>query len=110
MGKSVFAYQFIAGLVDSLKAKMVGRTGTFEELLAQARFEEARLKNINSSKGGFHTAAGQQSQKRSESTQPKQMSEQTNHSQQKQLLQKKTRGCFSCGGTEHYARDCPLRG
>ena len=76
----------------------------------QVCFEEAQLKNINSSKGGFHTAAGQQSRKRSESTQPKQMSEQTNHSQQKPLLQKKTRGCFSYGGTRHYARDCPLRG
>ena len=38
VGKSVPAYQFIAGLVDSLKAKMVGQTGTFEELLVQARF------------------------------------------------------------------------
>ena len=46
MGKSVLAYQFVAGLVEKLKAKIVGRTGTFEELLAQARFEEVRLKNI----------------------------------------------------------------
>lgn len=41
MGKSVLSYQFIAGLVDSLKAKMVGQTGIFEELLAQACFEKA---------------------------------------------------------------------
>ena len=52
MGKSVLSNQFVAGLVDKLKAKMVGRTGTFEELLAQARFEEARLKNTTASREG----------------------------------------------------------
>ena len=35
------AYQFIAGLIDLLKAKLIG---TKEELLTKARFEEARMK------------------------------------------------------------------
>ena len=43
MGKSVLSNQFVSGLVDPLKAKMLGRSGTVEELLAKARFEEARL-------------------------------------------------------------------
>ena len=54
MGKSVLSYQFIAGLADKIKAKLVGRTGTFEELLTQARFEEARQKNIPSSQQSTH--------------------------------------------------------
>ena len=41
MGRSVLSNEFLAGLVDQLKAKMVGRSGTFEELLTQARIEEA---------------------------------------------------------------------
>ena len=43
MGKSVLSNQFVSGLGDPLKAKMLGRSGMFEELLAKARFEEARL-------------------------------------------------------------------
>ena len=46
MGQSVLAYQFVAGLVDNLKAKLVGCVGSFEELLAKARFEEARLRDV----------------------------------------------------------------
>ena len=38
MGRSVLAYQFVAGLVDSLKSKLVGSEGSFVKLLARARF------------------------------------------------------------------------
>lgn len=41
MGWSVFACQFVGALVDKLKAKLVGCTGSFKELLSKARFEEA---------------------------------------------------------------------
>ena len=44
MGENVLAYQFVAELIDPLKAKLVGTKGTFEELLTKARFEEARRK------------------------------------------------------------------
>ena len=50
MGRSVLAYQFVAGLSNHLKAKLVGREGTFEELLAKARFEEARVKELSQEK------------------------------------------------------------
>ena len=39
MGKSVLSNQFVSGLVDPLKAKMLGRSGTFEELIAKARLD-----------------------------------------------------------------------
>ena len=38
MGQSVLQYQFVAGLRVSLKAKVVGCPGPFEELLSKARF------------------------------------------------------------------------
>jgi hypothetical protein len=42
MRRSVLSNQFVAKLANRLKAKLVGRSGTFEKLLAQACFEEAR--------------------------------------------------------------------
>ena len=53
MGRSVLAYQFVAGLRDKLKAKLVGQSGSFEELLCKARFEEARMREMEAKgKGG----------------------------------------------------------
>ena len=46
MGQSVLAYQFVVGLGSELKSKLVGREGSFEQLLEVARFEEARIKEI----------------------------------------------------------------
>ena len=46
MAQSVLAYQFVSGLRSDLKTKLVGREGTFEQLLAAARFEEARFKEV----------------------------------------------------------------
>ena len=43
MGRCILSNQFVAGLNDKLKSRLVGRTGTFDELLAQARFEEVKL-------------------------------------------------------------------
>ena len=49
MSRSALAYQFVAGLKDKLKSKLVGRSGSFEELLCKARFEEARLREMEAS-------------------------------------------------------------
>ena len=46
MGENVLAYQFVAGLIEPLKSKLVGVKGTFDELLTKARFKEARLNEI----------------------------------------------------------------
>ena len=51
MGRSVLAYQFTAGLLPHLKAKIAGQEGTYEELLTKARFEEAKYRDIVETEG-----------------------------------------------------------
>lgn len=46
MGYPVLAYQFVAGLVDQLKSKLVGMKRNFEELLAKAWFEEDKGREL----------------------------------------------------------------
>ena len=50
MAKSVLAHQFAAGLLPELKVKVAGAEGTFEELLAKARLEEAKLRDLPATK------------------------------------------------------------
>ena len=40
-GRSVLAHQFVAGLAPTLRSKVAGSEGNFEQLLIKARFEEA---------------------------------------------------------------------
>lgn len=46
MGKSVLGSQFMAGLLPSLKSKVAGTEGEFEEILIKARFKEAKLHDL----------------------------------------------------------------
>ena len=47
MGKAVLANQFVNGLIQELKLKLAGREGSFDELLARARFEEVKIREIS---------------------------------------------------------------
>ena len=105
MGRSVLSNQFVAGLIDNIKAKIVGRTGTFEELLAQARFEAARQKNLPHS-----TRGASQLQNKGGSVAAKPSGREAQCTRQTQRFPRNTNACFSCGGTGHFARDCPLKG
>ena len=42
MGRIVLTSQFISGLHPELKSKLAGQEGSFDKLLARARFEEAK--------------------------------------------------------------------
>jgi hypothetical protein len=43
MGRSVLANQFVSGLQSDLKSKLAGKEGGFKQLLAYARFVEAKI-------------------------------------------------------------------
>ncbi len=46
MGRSVLACQFVAGLRNTIKAKVAGVDGEFKQLVVKARFEEAKLRDL----------------------------------------------------------------
>ena len=39
--------QFVAGLKSMLKSKIAGTEGGFDEVLVKARFDEAKLRDLN---------------------------------------------------------------
>ena len=47
MGKTVLAYQFVAGLLPNIRAKVAGTEGTFEQLWVKARYEEAKFRDLD---------------------------------------------------------------
>ena len=51
MGRAVLANQFLAGLHPKLKGKLAGHESTFDQLLARARFEEAKLRDFGGDSG-----------------------------------------------------------
>ena len=94
MMQSVLAYQFVDGLRPELKVKLAGSDGTFDQLLAKARFQEARLRDVPPTKGS-------QVQPRSSSHPPKPASRVTgtNSSNQLHTPTKPSRvKCFMCEG------------
>ena len=103
MGQSVLSYQFVAGLRDELKAKLVGCTGIFEELLGKARFEEARLRDVvtpKPNKDGPPSTSNKRSLNGPLSTNTNRNKNNTTN----------TLVSYHCRGSGHIARDCPLRG
>ncbi len=46
MGKAVLASQFASRMIPEIRAKVAGTEGDFEALLAKARFEEAKLRDL----------------------------------------------------------------
>ena len=101
MDKSVLRYQFIAGLRTELKAKVVGCSGDFNELLSKARFDEIRLREVrperNQEKENEHSSGGRQEPPPAQSTPRNRPSGKGDDT------------CFFCRGLGHYARECPQK-
>ena len=52
LGQLVLVNQFVAGLLEDIKVKVVGIEGSFDQLQAKARFEEAKLQDLNTTNTG----------------------------------------------------------
>ena len=56
LGQTVLVKQFVAGFLPTIKSKLVGTEGNFSQLLAKARFEEAKLHHLGSSQSTVQKA------------------------------------------------------
>ena len=110
---------FVASLRAELQAKVVGVEGSMDEIVAKARFEEAKLKELsgetpgtNSKKpyspkgppGGYSNRPSQTPAKSTSSMQPTQMAQ---GDSTKDRRGKKAVTCFQCGMEGHIRSNCP---
>ena len=115
MGRSVLAYQFVAGLRSDIKIKVAGTEGNFEQLLMKARFEEVKIRdlidpkpksvsNVSSTASIHQTKAGQ--------TPPRDRGQRGDRGPRSGSLSKfgDRSICFTCGASGHFAKQCPQRG
>ena len=58
IAQTVLTSQFVAGLHPNIKAKIAGTDGTLEELLTEARFEEAKLRELKSTQPKSSSSSG----------------------------------------------------
>ena len=99
-GRSVLAYQFVAGLKRNLQSKVAGVEGDLEQLSLKARFEEAKIRDL-SSQGDQHPRSGQGGSRR---TIP---AGQQGRTTSRRSNPRESADCyFTCHGTGHYARNC----
>ena len=81
----------------------MGAVGTFDELLAKARFKEARIKEIGSKwKDSYQPV--------SVAPRPKTSQSPADSKKPRPPLGRSEVTCYKCGGTGHFARVCPLKG
>ena len=97
MVQSVLAYQFAVGLVSELKCKLVGREGSFVQLLEVTRFKEARIREVGH--------CGDASRRTSAPSNGRSSIPSGSNSQTNPKPYKSTLTCYNCGGTGHYARE-----
>ena len=96
MGQTVLVYQFAAGLKPEIRVKVAGTEGSFEQLLMRARFEEAKLRDLQPipvNRGLRQTEAVVPNSTNSSSMQTQQRSQ--------------PKRCFICNQQGHLAKQCP---
>ena len=88
----------MAGLLPDIKSKMVGSEGNFNQLLSKARFEEAKLREIDSIQSSPPISVVHKTPRPTLGLQ-QQRSSGTRYNVRPR--------CYNCGSTSHLIRLCP---
>ena len=100
--QTVLVNQFVAGLRPEIKSKLVGLEGNFSQLLAKARFEEAKLHHFDRIQS--------QAKVYLPSTPRSVVSPENDVSfrpQRSGVRFKTVPKCYNCGSSSHLIRQCP---
>ena len=115
VGQIVLVNQFLSGLRSELQSKVVGVEGSMEEIVAKARFEEAKRKELSSRNAGLQLKKnfpprGGQANRPSQVTNPPASSPQPkpgDAGQQHGDRRGKSVTCYKCGMEGHVRSRCP---
>ena len=91
LGRSVLAYQFVAGLTQALRTKVAGVEGNFDQLLVKARFEEAKIRDLSP---------------RVNPRNPRIPTSRPSTTGGRQERKQTSKRCYSCNGTGHFQKNC----
>ena len=107
-GRSVLAYQFVAGFKRNLQSKVAGVEGDFEQLLLRAHFEEAKIRDL-SSQSDRHRGSGNSSHSGTRRSTPAGQQGKPTTGSRPNPREGADR-CFTCRRVGHYAKNCSYKG
>ena len=101
LAQTVLVNQFVAGLLPEIKSKLVGTEGNFSQLLAKARFKEAKLHHLGSGQSTAQKAAFGSSRSLDTPSQT--------HFRPSRFNARVRMGprCYTCGYLSHLVKQCP---
>ena len=114
LGQLVLVNQFVARLLEDIKAKVVGIEGGFDQLLSRARFEEAKLRDLAATSSLLPSSNRVGLMLSTQSSGFTANPPGSNNKQQKLTASRFHSGgqrigvrCYNCGSPSHFVIQCP---